>query len=30
MKRGAEGFAHKDAAEKIAKEVIRIALSHTA
>jgi UDP-N-acetylglucosamine--N-acetylmuramyl-(pentapeptide) pyrophosphoryl-undecaprenol N-acetylglucosamine transferase len=30
MKKGAEAFAHKDAADKIAREVIRIALSHTA
>jgi UDP-N-acetylglucosamine--N-acetylmuramyl-(pentapeptide) pyrophosphoryl-undecaprenol N-acetylglucosamine transferase len=29
MKQGAESFAHKDAAEKIAREIIKIALTHT-
>jgi UDP-N-acetylglucosamine--N-acetylmuramyl-(pentapeptide) pyrophosphoryl-undecaprenol N-acetylglucosamine transferase len=29
MKRGAIGFAHKNSAEVIAREIIRIALSHT-
>lgn len=29
MKAGAEGFAHKDAADKIAREIIKIALTHT-
>jgi UDP-N-acetylglucosamine--N-acetylmuramyl-(pentapeptide) pyrophosphoryl-undecaprenol N-acetylglucosamine transferase len=29
MKKGAEAFAHRDAADKIAREVIRIALEHT-
>ena len=28
MRRGAESFAHKDAADKIAKEIIKIALEH--
>ncbi len=29
MKKGAAAFAHKDAADKIAREIIKIALSHT-
>ncbi len=29
MRKGAEEFAHKDAADKIAREVVRIALSHS-
>lgn len=29
MKKGAEAFAHRDAADKIAKEIIRIGLSHS-
>jgi UDP-N-acetylglucosamine--N-acetylmuramyl-(pentapeptide) pyrophosphoryl-undecaprenol N-acetylglucosamine transferase len=29
MKKGTESFAHKDAADKIAREIIKIALSHT-
>lgn len=28
MKKGAEAFAHKDAAEKIAREILKIALAH--
>lgn len=29
MKKGAEAFAHKDAADTIAREILRIALTHT-